>query len=353
MKCGLIGAKLSHSYSPEIHKALVGDLYSYELIEMPEEAVGAFVASQALDAYNVTIPYKKTVMPYLDIISERAKKIGAVNTVFKNADGKLCGDNTDYYGFSVMLDSLGVDVKAKKVLILGSGGASATAQAVLSDKGALYTVISRSGEDNYENIYERHANASLIVNCSPVGMYPNTDACPVDLSKFPALEGVLDMIYNPARTRLIAAAEALGIPTINGLCMLVAQAKEACEKFCGGSITVDDSNISRICAQIAKRNKNIVLIGMPGSGKSTIGKLLAEQLGRRFIDTDEVIVERAGVSIPEIFARDGEESFRLLEEEVCADICKLSGCVIATGGGVVTREKNHLSLRQNSDVVFL
>ena len=274
MECGLLGRKLGHSYSPQIH-ACLGD-YSYTLFEKEPEEVADFLKSGDFTGLNVTIPYKKTVIPYLDELSPAAKKLGAVNTVVRREDGTLFGHNTDYFGFASLLKRSGLDVAGKKVLVLGSGGASNTVTAVLTGLGAEAVVISRSGENNYENL-QRHEDAAVIVNATPVGMYPNTGVSPVDLKRFPMLEGVLDVIYNPARTQLLLDAEAFQIPCANGLWMLVAQAKESAEYFTGKSI--DDAVIAKIYGTLAAQMANIVLIGMPGCGKSTIGALLAEKLG--------------------------------------------------------------------------
>ena len=281
MECGLLGRKLGHSYSPQIH-ACLGD-YSYTLFEKEPEEIADFLKNGDFTGLNVTIPYKKTVIPYLDELSPAAKKLGAVNTVVRREDGTLFGHNTDYFGFASLLKRSGLDVAGKKVLVLGSGGASNTLTAVLTGLGAEAVVISRSGENNYENL-QRHEDAAVIVNATPVGMYPNTGVSPVDLKRFPKLEGGLDVIYNPARTQLLLDAEALHIPCANGLWMLVAQAKESAEYFTGTSI--DDAAIAEIHANLAAQMANIVLIGMPGCGKSTIGALLADKLGRKLVSAD-------------------------------------------------------------------
>ena len=347
-KCGLLGEHLSHSFSPQIHAHLAD--YEYKLYEMAENEVGTFLKNCPLDAMNVTIPYKKTVMPFLDFISEEAQKIGSVNTIVKK-DGKLFGYNTDYYGFMHMIKSSGITIKGKKVLVLGTGGASLTVKAVLKDLEADKIIsVSRSGEVNYDNITD-HSNADIIVNTTPVGMFPNNGVSPVNPEDFPSLSGVLDLIYNPARTALLCQAEKLGVPFVNGLVMLVSQAKRACEYFL--DCTIDDSENKRITEEIAKQSENIVLIGMPSSGKSTAGKKLAEMLGREFVDTDEVIVEMAGMSIPEIFSKYGEEHFRKIEHEAVKQTAKRSGLVIATGGGVVTRQENYLPLHENGRIVFI
>jgi shikimate dehydrogenase len=349
LKCGLLGEHLGHSFSPQIHKELAD--YEYKLFEMPVEDVESFLRSDRFDAINVTIPYKKTVMPYLDEISDEAKRIGSVNTITRLQGGGLKGDNTDYFGFSYMIDKSGIEIKDKKVIILGSGGASETARTVCADRGAReITVISRSGKDNYANLY-KHKDADIIINTTPVGMYPHNGASPVELSDFPALEGVLDMIYNPASTKLLLDAKRLGIKCSNGLCMLVAQAKKACELFLGAAI--DDGEIDRITDVISAQMGNLVLIGMPGSGKSTIGTMLAQEMGRELIDTDELIVKKAGMTIPEIFAKFGESYFRALEHACVCEAGKESGKIIATGGGVVTRAENYAPLRQNGKLFFI
>lgn len=348
MKSGLLGRKLGHSYSPQIH-ALMGG-YSYDLFEREPEDVKEFLLHGDFTGINVTIPYKKYVIPHLDELSPLARRMGAVNTIVRRPDGSLFGHNTDYFGFSSMVLRSGVAVSGKKVLVLGSGGASNTAVKVLEDMGANVVIISRSGENNYQNL-NRHADASVIVNTTPVGMYPNTGASPVDLRQFPRLEGVLDMIYNPARTRLLLDAENMGLPRENGLWMLVAQAKEAAEYF--GGKALDDSVIESVHGKLSSQMQNIVLIGMPGSGKSTIGILLAEQLERKLVDADTRIMELAGKSIPDIFAEDGEEVFRQWETLALEELGRQSCLVIATGGGCVTRERNYPLLHQNSSIFWL
>ncbi|MBR2422389.1 MAG: shikimate kinase [Oscillospiraceae bacterium] len=348
MKCGLLGRKLGHSYSPQIH-ALMAD-YPYTLFEKEPEEVGDFILHGDYTGINVTIPYKKDVIPFLDELSPLARRMGAVNTVVRRADGSLYGHNTDYFGFSSMLARSGIQVTGKKVLVLGSGGASNTAVKVLQDMHAQVIVISRSGPDNYSNLH-RHYDASVIVNTTPVGMYPNTGTAPVDLHSFPALEGVLDMIYNPSRTQLMLDAEALGLPHENGLWMLVAQAKEAAEYFSGTAF--DDSLIETVYNKLSAQMQNIVLIGMPGCGKSTIGALLADRLSRSFADADAKITELAGKSIPEIFAQDGETVFRQWETVALEQLGKQSGLVIATGGGCVTQQRNYPLLHQNSRIFWL
>lgn len=348
MKCGLLGRKLGHSYSPQIH-GMLGD-YSYTLFEKEPEQLASFLKDGDFAGINVTIPYKKDVIPYLDELSPAARKIGSVNTIVRRADGTLYGHNSDYFGFVSLVRHSGIVVDEKKVLVLGSGGTSNMVVTALKDLGAIPVVISRSGENNYDNLH-LHADASVIVNATPVGMYPNTGVSPIDLNRFPKLEGVLDVIYNPAKTKLLLDAEALGIPHENGLWMLVAQAKEASEYFTEKKLP--DSCIGKIHHILSCQMKNIVLIGMPGCGKSTVGSLLAEKLGRSFVDADDEIIQMAGKSIPEIFAQDGEEIFRKWETEVLDNCGKQSGLVIATGGGCVTRMHNYPALHQNGNIVWL
>ena len=348
-RCGLIGEKLGHSFSPAIHGKLAD--YEYRLYELSPEQVGPFLEKKEYDGLNVTIPYKKTVIPYCDELTGAARSIGSVNTIVKRPDGTLLGHNTDYDGFLWLLKNAGADVKGKKALVLGTGGASVTVQAALRDLGASpVVVISRGGEDNYDNL-DRHADAKILVNATPVGMYPKAGVSPVDLALFPALEGVFDVVYNPAKTQLLLEAEKRGIPCANGLGMLVAQAKAAAEYFDGRPI--GDEAVYSIKAELERNTRNIMLIGMPGSGKSTVGAALAASLNRKLVDVDERIVELAGCSIPEIFAKDGEEGFRRIEHQALCQVSQESGLVIATGGGVVTRQENFDPMRQNSLIVWL
>ena len=359
MRTGLWGERLSHSFSPQIHRALVGDRYTYELFERAPEAVEGFIKGDEWDAINVTIPYKKVVMPFLDEISPEAQRIGAVNTVTRLPDGRLKGDNTDYFGFDRTLRACGVEVSGKKALILGNGGAAATAVAVLRDRGAEVVVLAIDdipvggiAPEGYDTVYDRHADAFVVVNCTPIGMYPKFIGQKlVELSRLPSVTAVFDMVYNPARTALLQEADSLGIPAYNGLLMLVAQAKRASELFMGEEL--EDALIDAIVADIARETGNIVLVGMPGCGKTTVGKALAKVLNRPFVDTDALIVEAAGRPIPEIFANEGEEYFRALETEAVKKAGMMSGAVIATGGGAVTRERNYAPLSQNGRIVFI
>ena len=344
MKCGLLGRKLGHSYSPQIHSQLAK--YSYRLFEKEPEELEDFLKNGDFSGLNVTVPYKKVVIPYLDSLSPVAQQLGAVNTIVRKADGSLIGHNTDYFGFASMVGRSSLDVRGKKCLVLGSGGASNTATAVLAELGAKVIIISRTGENNYDNLY-LHKDAAVIVNTTPVGMYPNTGVSPIDLELFPNLEGVLDVVYNPARTKLLLDAQARGLTAMNGLWMLVAQAKESAEWFCGQSIP--DARIEEIYRKLKSQMENIVLIGMPGCGKSTIGTML----GRTMIDADTEIVSLAGKPIPEIFAQFGEEGFRDYETKVLEALGKQSGLTIATGGGCVTKDRNYPLLHQNGTIFWL
>lgn len=349
LKCGLLGEKLGHSYSPQIHSMLAD--YEYKLFEKSPEELEDFLKSGEFDGLNVTIPYKKSVMPYCAELSPTAAQIGSVNTIVRRSDGSLYGDNTDAFGFENLIVHNGIEVKGKKALVLGTGGASVTAQAVLKNLGASeVVVISRKGEDNYENI-AKHADAEIIANTTPVGMYPNNGKAAVDLTQFPKLSGVLDVVYNPARTALLLQAEKLCIPCAGGLYMLVSQAKRSCELFTGKSIP--DSEIDRIERVLSHQMQNIVIIGMPGSGKTAVSTMLAERLGRKIFDTDTIVSEKAGMTIPEIFAAQSEAGFRKLETEATAEVGKLSGNIISTGGGVVTVADNYELLHQNGVIVWI
>lgn len=346
---GLLGRKLGYSWSPPIHTALGCE--GYRLLELEPEDLPAFLSRPDIGGVNVTIPYKRDVMPYCDVIDEAAQAIGSVNTLARRTDGRLYAWNTDAAGFCWMAERAGICFQGRKAVILGSGGASLTAQAMAKKLGAReIVVVSRSGADNYGNL-DRHADAEIVVNTTPVGTYPNTGAAPVDLAVFPRCAGVLDVIYNPRRTALLLQAEALGIPCSDGLPMLVAQAKAAEEHFFDKAIP--DSENERILAMLRRNTQNIVLIGMPGSGKTTVGAALAKLTQREAIDIDERIAARAGCSIPEIFARGGETAFRALEREETAEAGKQSGKIILTGGGVVKDQRNYASLHQNGRIYHL
>lgn len=346
---GLLGRTLSHSLSPQIH----AHFYSqpYELFCREPEELDAFFADRSLKAYNVTIPYKVEAYNRCDRLSDTAKKIGSVNTVIRLEDGTLYGDNTDYFGFLYMSASCGADYNGKKVLVLGSGGASLTVCAVAEDCGAReIIVVSRNGENNYQNL-SLHYDADIIVNTTPVGMYPHNGERLIDLTKFKGLRCVLDLIYNPCKTQLLLDAEELGIPHANGLTMLVAQALRSAEQFIGKKL--GDETIERVYNAILSEQKNIVLIGMPGCGKSTVGKLLCEKLGREVLDTDSEIVKADGRTIPEIFSAEGEGFFRQLETQAVKNVGKQLGKIVATGGGAVMKKENRDALKQNGTVIYL
>lgn len=348
MNCGLLGRKLGHSYSPQIH-AQLGD-YRYYLFEKEPEEIAAFLKSGDFTGLNVTIPYKKDVIPYLDELSAAAQRLGAVNTVVRRPDGSLIGHNTDYFGFQWLVRKSGLEVAGKKVLVLGSGGASNTAVAVLRELGANVVVISRTGENNYENL-PRHADAAVIVNATPVGMYPNTGKSPLSLELFPWLEGVLDVVYNPARTQILLEAERRGLVALNGLWMLVAQAKESAEWFTREKIS--DAVIAAIHHSLRLQMENVILIGMPGCGKTTVGQQLAQKLKKKFVDADSALEEATGRKITDIIPQDGAEAFRRMESEILEDLGKRSGLVIATGGGCVTQARNYPLLHQNGTLFWL
>ena len=347
-KYGLLGEKLSHSYSPEIHSMLSD--YEYKLYEVERDKLDDFFANCELDGFNVTVPYKREVMKYLVGISDTAKLMGSVNTVVRRPDG-FWGDNTDAYGFEYAVRKSGIEVGGKKALVLGSGGASGMAVKVLESMGAgKVVVISRSGVDNYTNL-ERHYDADIIVNTTPVGMYPSTDEAPLDLAPFKSLSGVVDIIYNPAKTALLAQADELHIPYINGLTMLVAQAKCASELFLGDA--VEETLIDSITKLLEFRMKNIILVGMPGSGKSTVAEKLAKMLGRELFDSDTEIEAATGMKIPYIIENFGEAEFRRHETEALKKLCSGSGRVIATGGGCITTPENYKILHQNANVIWI
>lgn len=346
---GLLGRKLGHSLSPQIHSHLCD--YEYKLYPMEPECLDAFFSDTSLKGFNVTIPYKIEAYNRCDERSETAEKVGSVNTVIRRPDGTLFGDNTDYFGFLYMAKKCGCDFSGKKVLILGNGGASLTVRHVAEDEGAgEIIVVSRSGENNYTNI-SRHYDADIIVNTTPVGMYPNNGERLIDLSKFTGCRKALDLIYNPARTVFLLDAEKLGIDCINGLYMLVAQALRAAEIFTGEAIPLN--RIDEIYNAIIAEQKNITLVGMPGCGKSTAAALLSKKTGRECVDTDAMIVDASGESIPDIFAKCGETEFRNRETEAVRTAGKGAGKIIATGGGAILREENRTALRENSTVVFL
>ena len=348
-KFALIGKTLKHSFSKTIHSYLGG--YEYDLVELDKEELKNFVESKEYKGFNVTIPYKKEIIPFLDKVDERAKQIGAVNTVVLK-DGKLCGYNTDFDGMVYALASAKIDIKDKNVLILGSGGTSNTAKSVCKFLGAKdIKIVSRTGELNYQNYKEKTDKTQIVINTTPVGMYPDNYSCPIDLNAFKNLQGVLDVVYNPAMTMLLKSAKDKGVKYINGLSMLVGQAKYASELFLDKKLP--DESIENIIKKLKRKSQNLVLIGMPGSGKTTIAKQIALKLEKEFVDTDQLIEERENRKISEIFKTDGEEYFRKIEKEVLKEVGKLSCKVISTGGGVVKDKENYFLLVQNGLVVWV
>ena len=348
MEYGLLGEALGHSFSPWIHQALAD--YDYRLYPTPPTDVEELFRRREFKGLNVTIPYKQTVIPLCDEVDPQAAAIGAVNTVV-NRDGRLTGYNTDIDGLIYLARRAGVDMAGKKVAVLGSGGTSRTAQAAARKLGAAQiVVISRNGEDNYGNL-SRHADTQVVVNTTPVGMYPKCGVTPVSLEAFPQLEGVLDVVYNPLRTALLMEAEARGIPCSCGLPMLVAQARRAAELFTGADIP--DDRLEEVVSSLNAQMRNVVLIGMPGCGKSAVGRALARRLGKEFLDLDRLIEADAGKPIPRIFAEEGEDAFRALESAAVRKAGARTGCILSTGGGVVTRPENYAPLHQNGVIVHL
>lgn len=347
-RIALIGGKLGHSYSPEIH-ARLGMTYPYELQEVAPENIRAFLDTCPYDGFNVTIPYKKDIIPHLIGMSDIACRLGSVNTVLRTPDGYR-GDNTDYDGFAYMVRRTGYDVRGKKAVVLGAGGVCPTVCAVLSDLGAKpVTVISH--KDNTPQTLALHEDARIVVNTTPVGMYPHNGISPVPADAFPSMECALDLIYNPFETQFLADARARGCITGSGISMLVAQAKRGAELFSGELL--DDSACARVTDEMICSRRNLILIGMPGCGKSTVGRMAAERLGRRFVDLDDEIIRTAGKPIPAIFAEDGEAVFRRIEHEVICEISRESSLVIATGGGCVTQAENYRPLAQNGVLLWL
>ena len=350
-KYGCIGKKLTHSFSKDIHARLAD--YEYELIELAEEEIQPFFENKDFEAINVTIPYKQTIIPYLDSVSEIAQKIGAVNTVV-NKDGKLHGYNTDYYGLKALIERVGVNLTGKKVLVLGTGGTSKTAQVVAADMGAFEVLtVSRKKTDEYityEEAVTLHSDANVIINTTPLGMYPDCESKPIDIAAFDLLDGVIDAVYNPLCTNLVLDAKQKGIKAEGGLYMLVMQAVVAVEKFLDTKIKKDVAD--RVFASVFSAKEIIVLIGMPGSGKSTVGRLLGID-GYTFIDTDAEIEKRCGCSIKELISTKGEKYFRDLESEVIRDVSSENCCIISTGGGAILREENVRSLKRNGKLFFI
>lgn len=348
---GLIGYPLGHSFSPQIHRRLGS--WPYELHPLQPEELAPFLQAGEFSGLNVTLPYKTAVIPYCGELSPIARRIGSVNTILRRPDGTLYGHNTDYDGLRGLLEQAGLaqEFTDRKVLVLGSGGASLTARTVAQDLGAgEVVVISRSGPDHYGNL-DRHADARFILNTTPVGMYPNTGKAPLDLKLFPLCRGVCDIVYNPARTQLMLDAQRLDIPAVGGLGMLVGQAKAAAELFLGK--TLESGLAAGITREIRNETENMVLIGMPGCGKSTVGRALADRTGRRLVDIDQELEQELGCAIPDFFAQKGEAAFRQAESEMLARFCRESGLVIACGGGAVTVPENIDVMRQNGRLVYL
>lgn len=345
---GLLGASLRHSYSPRLH-ALLGDA-AYRLFEVAPEGLETFLTTGDFHGLNVTIPYKKVVLPYCAALSPTARRIGAVNTLVRRENGTLYGDNTDFDGFLWLLRRNFTPQAGELALILGSGGAGVTVRAALESLGMRTVTVSRQGENNYVNLY-RYDDAVLLVNATPIGMYPNNGVCPVDLSRLPSLRCVLDLVYNPEKTALLLEAERLGLAGEGGLPMLVEQARRSAELFRGVAIspTLAETTLCKLHSEM----RNIILIGMPGCGKTTVGRALAAALDRPFFDADELLEQRVGCPCAEFLLRAGEEAFRREETAVLAELGKHSGCVIATGGGCVTREENYPLLHQNGQLVRL
>lgn len=352
MRYGLIGEKLGHSFSKDIHERIAD--YTFDLIPLSKEEFKTFMEKKEFTALNVTIPYKKDVIPYLDEMDEHAKAIGAVNTIV-NRDGKLKGYNTDFTGFLYMVKKHNVHMEGKKVLIIGNGGASAAIQAVVQHESAgsmvIVDVVPGNGAISYDEMFSSHLDAEIIINTSPIGMYPRIGNAPIDISMFHKCEAVLDVIYNPILTRLCFEAQEMDIKRVNGLEMLIAQAKQSVEFFLDKSI--DDQIIDDIYQDMLRERCNIVLIGMPSAGKTTIGKMLENRMQKEFIDLDDIIIEKAGKSIPEIFEESGEAGFRDIETEAAIEVSKLNNKIIATGGGTIKHKVNMDYLRQNGITIFI
>lgn len=352
MNYGCIGERLKHSFSKEIHNLLAS--YEYELVEIARDDLDGFMKRRDFKAINVTIPYKEQVIPYLYGIDEHAKKIGAVNTVV-NRDGLLFGYNTDFYGMNKLIEHAGISLNGKKVAILGTGGTSKTAKAVAAALGAFeIIVVSRKKGDgviDYSELYEKHSDVNVIINTTPLGMFPDVFSKAVELCKLPKLSGVIDAVYNPLRTALITDAVNLGIACEGGLYMLVAQAVRASEIFLGREY--EDEVLEAVYRKIKAKKENIVLIGMPASGKSTVGRIVAQKLGRAFVDTDTLIEEKTGLAIPKIFENEGEQGFRKIESETVNEVSAQNSVVIATGGGVPVNNDNVKALSKNGRIYFL
>ena len=355
MKFGVLGKSLPHTYSPQIHKAFAD--YEYTVLERTEEQVHAlFEGAEGLDGFNVTIPYKKLAASLCTELSDEVRELGAANTIVRLPDGGFKGYNTDVYGFTYMLESAGIEAAGKHCLILGTGGASVAVEYALKKMGASkIDFCSRTGQINYENVYELAAAAQIIVNTTPVGMFPNVDDSPVDLSRFAKMYAAADIVYNPSRTRFLQQAQELGVKNAGGLSMLVAQAYAASEIFKGPSTGSGTPNekINAVIEKLQDQMLNITLVGMPGCGKTTLGKKLAAGMNRTFIDLDIQFKEEYGTTPAQVISTKGEEEFRRMETQLAKRILPQSGLVIATGGGIVTRKENWFYLRTNSKVCYL
>ncbi len=352
MEYGCIGERLGHSFSKIIHNELAD--YDYKLCEIAKEDLSDFMLKADFKAVNVTIPYKQAVIPFLYEIDEISQKIGAVNTIV-NKDGKLYGYNTDFYGMSSLIERENISLCGKKVLILGSGGTSKTAYAVAESMNAssIYVVSRNKTETNitYDEVYKNHLDAQIIINTTPCGMFPNIDSVALDLSLFKDAQAVIDAVYNPLDSLLVTTAKNKGIKAVGGLYMLISQAAFAVEKFI--DCKIHPKAVEDIYRKLILNKKNLVLIGMPSCGKTTIGKAVSEKLNKEFIDIDEEIVKKAGITIPEIFEKYGEDYFRNLESEVITEVSLKQNCVIATGGGAILRDKNINLLKGNGIVMFI
>lgn len=346
---GVLGRVLGHSYTPAIYRELAG--LDYRKFEREPDEVEAFLASDAWEGVNVTIPYKRTVMPYLDEISPIARRLGNVNTITRMDDGRLRGDNTDYYGFKVLVQSMDIDLDGKVALVFGGdGGAGSTCCTVLEDLGMEVHPVGRTGAVTYEGL-DACQHAALAVNCTPVGMYPRCPESVCDLDALTGLEGLVDIVYNPARTGLMLQAERRGIRCAGGLLMLVAQAAEAVEHYTGRR--VDMKRIEEVTRELSESEQNIALIGMPGSGKTRVGEQIARLTGRRHVDIDRQLEEKLGMTCADYIVARGEEAFRDQEAEILRSISGGSGQVISCGGGIVMRSGNYDLLHQNSRIVML
>lgn len=353
MKYGCIGERLGHSFSAEIH-GLIAD-YEYRLREVSREELGDFATAKDFKGINVTIPYKELIMPYLDGgIDDFARSVGAVNTVV-NRDGRLYGYNTDFYGMCRLFEHAGVVAEGRKCVILGTGGTAKTAYAVLKALGAREIIlVSRQAKGSsvtYEGLCKEHTDTEIIVNTTPVGMYPAIDGCPVDITYFKQLKGVIDAVYNPLRTALVLKAQARGIPAEGGLFMLVAQAVRASELFLG--VEYPEGLTESVYEKILKDKENIVLIGMPSCGKTTVGGVLAKRLDKELFDTDRLITEKSGIEISDIIKGDGIDRFRDIEAQTIAEISAKTNAVIATGGGAILRYENVFNLKKNGKIYFI